>query len=183
MARPVAEMAGFRRGEGRAWPGKGGGVVLAHLGFNFDGWKGRRRCQRWFLAAPWICNHGCSVSGEVVGSGDCLAAWGGLVEVRGGGRELRRRWKGAGVDFALRAPTATDRSGQGKTGSAYFHLPSRGTDGWGYWRTSTSLSRLAGAARRQTVASRGCAGRARVRRGDAGGDHLGNSEGRGSTWS
>jgi hypothetical protein len=104
------------------------------------------------------------------------------VEVRGGGRELRRRWKGAVVDLALHAPMASGRSGQGKTGSARFRLPSRGTDGWGYRRTSTSPSRLAGAASCQTMASRGCASRARVRRGDAGGGHLGNSEGRGSTW-
>jgi hypothetical protein len=68
------------------------------------------------------------------------------VEVRGGGRELRRRWKGAVVDLALHAPMASGRSGQGKTGSARFRLPSRGTDGWGYRRTSTSPSRLAGAA-------------------------------------
>jgi hypothetical protein len=147
MARPAAEMAGFRRVEGRAWSGKGGGVVLAHLGFDFDGWKGWRRCRRRSLAALWICNHGCSISGEVVDSGDCLAAWGGLVEVRGGGRELRRRWKGARVDLALRAPMVSGRSGQGKTGSACFRLPSRGTDGWGYRRMSTSPSRLAGAAR------------------------------------
>jgi hypothetical protein len=114
--------------------------------------------------SPRICNHGCSVSGEVVGSGDCLAACGGLVEVRGGGRELRRRWKGAGVDLALQAPMAIDRSGQGKTGSARFHLPSRGTDGWGYRRTSTLPSRLAGTASCQTVASRpaGQLGGARV---------------------
>jgi hypothetical protein len=91
------------------------------------------------------------------------------VEVRGGRRELRRRWKGARVDLALQAPMATGRSGQGKTGSARFRLPSRGTNGWGYRRTSTSPSRLAGAASCQTVASRGCAGRACVRRGDAGG--------------
>jgi hypothetical protein len=32
-------MAGFQRGEGRAWPGKGGGVVPAHLGFDYDGGK------------------------------------------------------------------------------------------------------------------------------------------------
>jgi hypothetical protein len=91
------------------------------------------------------------------------------VEVRGGGRELRRQWKGARVDLALQAPMVTDRSGEGKTGFACFRLPSRGTDGWGYRRTSTSPSRLAGAASCQTVASRGCAGRVRVRRGDAGG--------------
>jgi hypothetical protein len=30
------EMAGFWLGDGRDWPGKGGGVVLAHLGFDFD---------------------------------------------------------------------------------------------------------------------------------------------------
>jgi hypothetical protein len=27
-------MVGFRRGEGRDWPGKGGKVVLTHLGFH-----------------------------------------------------------------------------------------------------------------------------------------------------
>jgi hypothetical protein len=91
------------------------------------------------------------------------------VDVRGSGRELRRRWKGAGVDLALQAPMAIDRSGQGKTGFAHFNLPSRGTDGWGYRRMSTLPSRLAGVASCQTVASRGCTGRARVRRGDAGG--------------
>jgi hypothetical protein len=53
-SRTGMKMAGIRREEDRAWPGKGGGRVLAHLGFHSDGWKGRRRSRRWSLAARWI---------------------------------------------------------------------------------------------------------------------------------
>jgi hypothetical protein len=44
------------------------------------------------------------------------------VEVKGGGRELRRRWKRArvGVELTLRAPMATGKSGQVKTGLLVF---------------------------------------------------------------
>jgi hypothetical protein len=43
-ASPTAEL---KAGGGRIWPGKGGGVVLAHLGFDFGVWTGRRKCRRW----------------------------------------------------------------------------------------------------------------------------------------
>jgi hypothetical protein len=36
--------------EGRAWPGKGRGRVLAHPGFVSGGLKGRRRCCQWTAA-------------------------------------------------------------------------------------------------------------------------------------
>jgi hypothetical protein len=53
-SRTGMKMVGIRREEDRAWPGKGGGRVLAHLGFHSDGWKGRRRSRRWSSAARWI---------------------------------------------------------------------------------------------------------------------------------
>jgi hypothetical protein len=60
------KMAGIRRRGGRAWLGKGGGRVLAHLGFRFEGWTGRRRSRRASVAwRPWTARRGCLRSAPV----------------------------------------------------------------------------------------------------------------------
>jgi hypothetical protein len=66
-------------------PGKGGGVVLAHLGFDFGAWTGRRKCRRWGTAEPWISGRErhcsdvdahCGGSSRGLGSsGGCLWRW------------------------------------------------------------------------------------------------------------
>jgi hypothetical protein len=57
------KMAGIRQGEDHAWPGKVWGMVLAHLGFHFEGWTHWRGRRWWFLAVSWIYRRLCSSSG------------------------------------------------------------------------------------------------------------------------
>jgi hypothetical protein len=63
--RPAVKMAGFRRGEGRTWSGKGGEVVLVHLGFRSEGWMGWRSGRQWSSAAARISSRSNSDSSEL----------------------------------------------------------------------------------------------------------------------
>jgi hypothetical protein len=81
-------------------------VILAHLGFHSDGWKGRRKCRRRCSAAP--CIHGCPClsSGEVTVYGVGLVAGEDVGESRGGKGVLKSGgggawWSGMGTVAVL----------------------------------------------------------------------------------
>jgi hypothetical protein len=89
-ASPTAEL---KAGGGRTWPGKGGGVVLAHLGFDFGAWTGRRKCRRWGRAEPWISGRERHCSDVDAHRGGHLVAWGAPVGACGGGGWLTDWWQ------------------------------------------------------------------------------------------
>jgi hypothetical protein len=113
-------MAGFRRGEGRSWPGKGAGVILAHLGFHSDSWKGRRKCRRQCSAAPCIHGRPCLGSCEVTVCGVGLVAGEDVGESRGGKGVLRSGGEGA-HGGAARARHACGQCGWRVSGLARGH--------------------------------------------------------------
>jgi hypothetical protein len=49
-------------------------VILAHLGFHSGGWKGRRKCRRRCLAAPYIHGRPCFCHRVKAGKGGGLVA-------------------------------------------------------------------------------------------------------------
>jgi hypothetical protein len=89
QARPAVKMAGFRWGEGQTSPGKGGEVVLAHLGFRSEGWMVWRSGQRWSSAAPWILGRLGFCSGVMASCVGGLGAGEGAWGACGGGRCLK----------------------------------------------------------------------------------------------
>jgi hypothetical protein len=81
-------------------------VILAHLGFHSDGWKGRRKCRRWCSVAPCIHGRPCLGSGEVTVCGVGLVAGEDVGESRGGKGVLGSGggdawWSGTGTAAVL----------------------------------------------------------------------------------
>jgi hypothetical protein len=73
-------------------------MILAHLGFHSDSWKGRRKCRRQCSAAPCIHGRPCLGSCEVTVCGVGLVAGEDVGESRGGKGVLRSGGEGRMVE-------------------------------------------------------------------------------------
>jgi hypothetical protein len=110
-------------------------VILAHLGFHSDGWKGRRKCRRRCSAAPCVHGRPCLGSGEVTVCGVGLVAgehvgesWGGKGVLRSGGGGAW--WSGTGMAVVLCKACARRRATGLPTYSARFANEREGSRRW-----------------------------------------------------